>query len=320
MDTVDAQSLKASKKTGKSNREVVEKFELMSRPIYLIYCYPRSGGTLMNKYLAKDDNLVVLSEVHPVHNRKGGLHSVKAQMRKWYNVELVSQDYVAQILEAKLWCDQNNKLLVVRDWTYIDFAKSHLNDYAPPLASTNLELLREHASVRQLAFVRDGIDVFLSIGGDIEDFSTAYGEYVQFIKKNNIEIHKYEEFVSNSDRALKRIYATLEQPQLQAHGINLLETSNITGDTSLSRGNTNVSVVKIKRRYAAYWKRKRIDRNIRLCEANKYLGYSMCYSSREIEPFLDWIWFEFRTFPKNLRSWKHNVARSTKFRIKKIIG
>lgn len=273
----------------------------------------------MNKHLAKDDKLVVLSEVHPIHNRKGGLHSVKAQMQKWYGVELLSRDYVDQILEAKSWCDEHDRVLVLRDWTYIDFAKSHLNDYAPPLGSTNLSLLRPRAEVRPLAFVRDGIDVLLSFGGNIEEFALAYSAYARFIVSNNVGVHKYEDFVCDTNAALKRLYTTLGQPAFHAHDIDLVENDKVTGDTSLSRGNTNKTVVQIKRRYAGYSKRRRIDGNTRLSEANRLFGYSGKYGSREIEPFKDWIQFELQTLPRNLRSWKSNAMRAAKFRVKGLL-
>ena len=157
--------------------------ENKKRKIAYIFCYARSGGTLLNRFLSNIDDLVILSEAHNINfNRpNAGMMSIKNQVKKWYGIEIESNNYLDAIDEIADWCEGNGKILVLRDWPYIDFARSNLNNYGPSKFSLNYELLSSRFDLSMAAFVRDGIDVFLSSKHDVNQFSEEYLDYVKYL-------------------------------------------------------------------------------------------------------------------------------------------
>ena len=257
--------------------------------ISLIFCYARSGGTLLNKHLIKYDELVVLSEAHPIHHEKGGIHSIKEQLREWYGIKTKSNNYLEIILEAKKWCDENNKYLVIRDWSYIDFAKSYLNDNSPPNVSTNVKLLEEKFELNKIAFIRDGIDVYLSQGKPIKEFSNEYLRYVKYLKKIKIPMFRYEDFIDNSEFVISSIFKELKIDDIKGAVLTEVVNENVVGDVHFSRGNRSDKLVKLKRRYASFLKRRRILLNEKLKEANQIMKYSNSYYSKELEGLFEYL-------------------------------
>lgn len=289
---------------------------MTNKSIYFIFCYARSGGTFFNRYLTNFDEFVILSEAHPIHNRKGGIHSVKEQMKKWYEVDIKADDYIDQIDEAKQWCDENDKYLVIRDWSYIDFAKSYLNDFNPPKNSTNMNLLESKYEVKKIAYVRDAIDVYLSQGQNIKSFSKEYLDFVKYIKEQNIEIFKYEDFVDNPQKEFELICKALDLPKFEKIVKNDVSSQKVIGDINVSRGNQSGKIVKLKRRYAGYFKRKAINTNDELIETNKMLDYPTNYDSKESEEFIKYLKFEIKIFPQKIITFIYVQLRNLKRKFK----
>jgi hypothetical protein len=266
---------------------------MSNKKISLILCYARSGGTLLNRHLVKSDNLVVLSEAHPIHHKKGGVHSLKEQLNRWYGIKIESNNYLDCIIEAKTWCDENDKHLVIRDWSYIDFSKSYLNDNKPIGESANIQLLESAGlEYNKISFVRDGIDVYLSQNKSIEEFSKEYLGFVKYLKNLNCKIFKYEVFVENMDNELASIFNELDIGSFNfLKNDNTLLTKNVVGDTSISRGNGADKPIALKRRFSSMRKKLKINSNKSLIESNFILSYSVNYSSRESEIFYDYFKF-----------------------------
>ncbi|WP_152184257.1 hypothetical protein [Sulfurimonas indica] len=266
----------------------------MNNSIAFIFCYARSGGTFLNRFLSNIDSLVVLSEVHPIHNKKGGIYSVKEQAKEWYGIDVKSEDYLEQIKEVKRWCDENNKHLVIRDWSYIDFTKSYLNNNKPIYQSTNLLLLEKCFNVNKIAFIRDAIDICLSQNLKPSDFSFDYLQFTQYIVKNNIKFFKYESFRDNPLDVYNKIALELKIPLLNSLKADMFASQNVVGDLNLSRGNVSTDVVKLKRRYASKNLQKLINDDKYLNNANKLFGYSSIYESIDSEVFREFIIFKIR--------------------------
>jgi len=181
---------------------------LVAAPIFFIFCYARSGGTLLNRCLSNIDNLIVLSEVHPINDvvdRGTPSVSVAWQVKKWYDINLHGTGYLEQIRELKEWCDNHGKYLVVRDWSFIDFTPNPLNNYQPSRKPSGFILLEKNFCVKSVAFVRDGVDVALSQGNSIKVFADAYLDYINFLVNQQVEIFKYESFCDNPDVTFRSI-------------------------------------------------------------------------------------------------------------------
>lgn len=274
---------------------------MKTRPIYLIFCYARSGGTFLNRYLANYDEFVILSEAHPIHNEKGGIHSVKMQMKKWYGVDITADNYVDQIIEAKNWCDINNKYLLIRDWSYIDYAESILNSFKPSTTPTNLELLKSYFEVNNVAFVRDGIDVYLSQGKNLKVFSKEYFDFANYLSSEAIDQVKYEDFVDSPDEGFHALCNILGLPSIAIEDCNDVFSNNVIGDINLSRGNQSHKVMKLKRRYAGFFNKKAINNETNLINANLLMNYPTIYESKETEGPVSHFTFQSKFFINKLK-------------------
>jgi len=263
-------------------------------PIIFLFCFARSGGTMLNRCLSNIDELVVLSEVHPINDvvDRGTLSvSIAWQAQKWYGINIKSTGYVDQIYELKNWCDNHGKYLVIRDWSYIDYAAHSVNQNNPSNKSSGFLLLKKHFEVRSFAFVRDAIDVGLSCG--LDHRTAAYKQFIGYLIDQNIPIFKYEDFCSHPDATLRAIGETLNIAT-SSTWLAIPTSCNITGDTSVSRGNVRTSVVKMRRKYVSVSIRGEINQNTNIAEANRLLGYPLKYESVERESFFEDFSFRLR--------------------------
>ena len=70
----------------------------------LMFCFLRSGGTLLNRCLGCLPNTIVLSEVNPLGGGTGAAVQATTpfeQARKWYGIELKSSDFTRAILYSR---------------------------------------------------------------------------------------------------------------------------------------------------------------------------------------------------------------------------
>lgn len=145
---------------------------LSSQPIRLLHHLARSGGTLISRCLASMQGVTLLSEINPA----GTQHfNPMVQARNWH--DLVTDEEVRRYCESEDFDFQSamrlirdrchakdNRVLVLRDWSHIDFIGFPFNQ-RPTLqfelrnALTNAD----EDGVRSVASVRHPIDQYLSM-------------------------------------------------------------------------------------------------------------------------------------------------------------
>ena len=283
---------------------------MSEKKISLILCYARSGGTLLNKYLASIKNLVVLSESHPIHDKKGGIFSIKNQAKNWYGIKISSDEYFQQIIDIKKWCDENNKHLILRDWSYIDFNKSYLNNNLPLMASKNISLLKENnIEFNKIGFIRDGIDVYLSQDKNIKIFSKQYFKFLKYLKNNKIKVFKFEDFLINPSEQISKILKELNiDSKFNLDDVDFRRASrNVVGDTVFSRGNILGHTKQLKRRHVWWFKKHNINREIDLIDANSLFDYPTNYNSKETETLIEYSIFLLKLFLNYFRRIKQKL-------------
>lgn len=255
----------------------------MKRPVIII-CYARSGGTILNKCLSSFTNTVVMSEVHPLGGgtgKKGAkvLNNIKDQAREWYGINLQSSTFSDMASELNAYCLEREEYLIIRDWSIVDFE---------PLPENNLEPLNAFSTLRELAhlnpivigFVRDSIDVWISRGQpDIDDFFTAYNNYILALKDLNIPIFSYDDFTKNPQMVLRQMCDAIELPFQ-----DVLETAisydKVNGDIqkgSNSRGQKMSSIRPMKRQIIPLEKIKRLNSSGLMKRVNSELNYGTNY-------------------------------------------
>ena len=107
------------------------------KTIRLIHNLPRSGGTIISKCLGAQQDVILLSEIHPegiLISKKMGVRSSSFdpifQSQVWNN--LFEKDEYEKISNSHLKFEEKidlilerteliNKKLIIRDWAFVDF-------------------------------------------------------------------------------------------------------------------------------------------------------------------------------------------------------
>ena len=152
----------------------------------------------------------MLSEVNPLGGgwgkEKEQSHTTpSAQAKYWYGLEIKKGTYLDEIEQIYKYCRNNGLYLLIRDWSYINFNKNEFYQITdPPDELLNLKVLSDLFDVSSFAFVRDAIDVMLSMGYS-ENKSLSYYKYIKQIEKNKIPYFRYEDFCQNPQQTVKEI-------------------------------------------------------------------------------------------------------------------
>lgn len=251
----------------------------MTDHVNIMLCYARSGGTVLNQCLGLLPNVVVLSELNPLGGGWGvegekSLMTVKDQAKGWYGIDLKNEDFADSVIELNSKCEH----LIIRDWSFVNFWPHPKNSKNPPDSLLILDELEGKCELRVFAFVRNSIDVFLSRGGNLVDFASAYLKYVQQLKDRNIQIFYYEEFCISPKNVLMSIcdYCGLEYKDTTEDYMNF---KNVHGDVQhSSRGIEQGKIASLPRIELDVDNIEFIINNCSdLMEANRLLGYPTSY-------------------------------------------
>ena len=243
-------------------------------------CYARSGGTLLNKILASSDKSVVMSEVSVIDGGGWGsddlLRTVKRQAKSWYGYNLVHDDFYKSVVELNQAVGQDKKLLILRDWTYINYPVYGEN---PEVFSNELQVkkLDSHIkNVKYFALVRNAIDVWLSMDcPNINRFGKSYLKYISDLHQHNIKMFKYEQLVDDPDTVIKTL-SNLLSLDLTYH--DFWKVENINGDNQTkSRGGDLKRIEKLPRKEIDILNLIRLSRCDEIKKANLIMGYSPNY-------------------------------------------
>lgn len=270
--------------------------------IIVMICFARSGGSILNQCLGSLPNVVMMSEVNPLGGGAGkgqiSYQTIKSQAKNWYSIDLKSDgnNFVASALELEKICEKNNRQLIIRDWSYINFMPDKENNYNPPQRLLILESLKGKCKLIPFAFVRDAIDVWISccklisiMKYDLEKFFGYYLNYIKAIIDANIPIFKYEDFTLDPGNIIKNIcsYSGL---QYSSSYNNFNKFDKINGDVQFgnsSRGIRQNNIKPLLRRIIPRDKIMAINQCAEIIEANSLLGYPPLYESKEAEKFFE---------------------------------
>ncbi|QQS61471.1 MAG: hypothetical protein IPN70_00855 [Candidatus Moraniibacteriota bacterium] len=213
-----------------------------SKPIVVMMAYARSGGTLLNRCIASIPNTFVLSEVSIEALCPSSCSTIKEQSKEWYGLELKSEGFIENITEIYEYCISKNLTLVVRDWTFGSFVPSRYNNFKPSKSLATLDALFKFFPVIPIAFVRNAIDVWLSLNASPRTF---YDKNLDFLYElttslvgKEVMIFKYENFCNNPIQEMKKICGHIGINYSDLF-LNYADFKNVTGDIDLpghSRG------------------------------------------------------------------------------------
>jgi hypothetical protein len=257
----------------------------MKNDIIVFICYARSGGTLFNKVLNGLSDYVVLSEISPqVGVERDALHhglvrlTPSWQMRNWHGLELQDDTFSGQIQEVERYCKDVNKVLVIRDWSYINFNfDDKLPGHVPSKSFEMIDLLKNEYNVKIVGLVRNTVDVWISMGRpNMAKFVKAYGGFIEKLNSINARVIKFEDFTSNPAEVLKSISSVLNFFN-EISNVDLLNEKHVNGDVlvvdSYRKGDKR-NIVRMSRKPIYPW--EFINFNIwkdKIDKINKVNGY-----------------------------------------------
>tara|TARA_B100000683_G_scaffold49807_1_gene47203 strand:- start:1324 stop:2139 length:816 start_codon:yes stop_codon:yes gene_type:complete len=213
--------------------------------IRTIHHFAATGGTLMSKCIAAQQNVVLLSEVHP-DVFTGVKYDPTAMVQQFHaHTNLLSVDHCKLMFQVQLevmadLCKRNDLDLVLRDHTHVDF---FFRDY---VGTPVKDYSAEKHQVKSLVTVRHPVESFLSAKKQgwtkcIQDSFDEYCKrYIQFLNcYNGCSLYYYEEFCLYPQQVMQMICAELElryNPDFMDTFANIV----LTGDSG--RRNSTISL------------------------------------------------------------------------------
>lgn len=221
--------------------------------LIIIVGFARCGVTLVNRYLASDKQLVCLAEINSCYVCPTEPNTVRNQLCDWYTTSIEESSTMDELKSAFEFCNSSNKTLVVRDWSFGSFVPLKYNNFDPTRTLNTLDDIKANLAteVSTIAFVRNPVDVWLSMNNSVKTFHDkrleGYSAFVDDILQREIPIIKYEDFCDNKDMVLSDIYKIIgrEMPN------DLTLSSNVIGDInypSSSRGASENNTCMFERR------------------------------------------------------------------------
>lgn len=253
--------------------------------------YARSGGTLLTKILNSNAEINVFSEINNIasvdaNNKLATINdALISQSQKWHGFLPEGRNFIEILNSIIKINEERNVITIVRDWSFVQFEDRHFNNNSPPMSFQFLEILNQNFDVMPFAFVRDGIDVYLSRKNiDINKFEKSYTNFLEKIISAKFRVFKYEDLVSDKSKFLKEFSKFLDVKNIY----DLINLSNYpsTGDSQLgirSRGQRENSIVKLPRKLCSLSKIKEINNATLLLKWNRKLGYQLGYWNGNIQ-------------------------------------
>jgi len=212
-----------------------------ARPrIRILHQLARSGGTVICRCLASMENVVLLSEIHPLGGR---MFNPLQQAREWYGLldtaecESAVRDrwsFTATIALIAQRCTEQDKYLVLRDWSHLDYIGIPFTQ--AQYRSALYESLQHDFDMLRFATVRHPLDQWLSLTKNpLFAERLGPGKYLKGVRRfaemaNATGFLRYEDFTESSDTALIGLCAALQLPFDGSYSERWVSYRNITGD------------------------------------------------------------------------------------------
>jgi hypothetical protein len=200
----------------------------MMKKISIIHTMAKSGGTVVCKCLGPMDGVAMLSEIHPkgpyfvrgaFNENMSYQFSPLVQAAQWFGFGSLSDinkgivfggdnEFVGSINQIVTYAEQQNKRIVIRDWSHIDVIGK---PFCPPIREDSLgKLLKPHFEVDECALLRHPLKQWLSMQSrdaykttSLNEYLSGYLAYLKIYK--DIPWVKYEEVVENPNEMLGKI-------------------------------------------------------------------------------------------------------------------
>ena len=211
--------------------------------IRVLHHMARSGGTVISKCLATMDNVVLLSEIHPV---SANMFNPLQQAHEWYGLfneqdiqrlQHGKTNFVEGILLIHERCVGQGKTLVLRDWTHLDFIGVPFIPN-PSYRLSLVDILKQKRSVINTATVRHPVTQWLSTSRlavmqekiTLDLFLSGYRKFAEHCV--DIGFIRYEDFTREPEHELTTLCERLDIKYDDGWRDRWWSYDKITGDSS----------------------------------------------------------------------------------------
>ncbi len=223
----------------------------MSIKNLIVVGYARSGLTILNRYLAGDQRLICLSEVNSRYLCPTLPNDLRVQLKEWYDITLDSNNFTGQVSEILENYTNQNRRLVIRDWSFGSFVPLRYNNLSPSNTLNTIDDIKTCSNEFEVVCImRNPLDVWLSMNSSKKTFHDKELKYLlNFTKdvvRRKIKILKYEDFVADPENILDKLYGLIDMKRPE----NLTLSNKVIGDSNYpesSRGahlNTAITLPK----------------------------------------------------------------------------
>ncbi|MEW5975383.1 MAG: sulfotransferase family protein [Acidobacteriota bacterium] len=253
----------------------------------VLYCFARSGGTLINRCLGCIPGNLVLSEVNP----QSAVLPIENQARDW--LSLISPDEYEEFSKQPyglkiriLWerAQKQNHALIIRDWPTLNFLENAYCGYFCPsgILEQEVYLARHRIPMRRVVVTRRAAAVYESMTRsfdhlrslDVEVFGAAYLAYAKSVA--GFPIFHFEEFCANPFEVFRRLGSELGSYFAETFASDFKDFDRCTGDNRLlspSRAGKSEVIVRLSENEdSPQWRAAQGEPNCR--EADSILGYA----------------------------------------------
>ena len=217
----------------------------MNYEISVFYCFPRSGGTLINQCLLCAPENVVLSEVNPARS----VIEPEVQAADWFGLlsqkeaaQLRGRTYIERIEAIAHQARKHSHRLCLRDWVGVNFLPDTTKWSPAPSSVLEQKLYLERAGfrLREARVLRRSATLYSSLQAKIaacatlsEDaFAGAYRTYLE-ATAHAPTVH-LETFTRAPRAELERLCKALEMAMPEDFESRFHLMQHVTGNTTLS--------------------------------------------------------------------------------------
>lgn len=191
---------------------------MTKRRLRILSNLARAGGTLISKCIGSMDDIVLLSEIHPLDRQ---FYNPLVQAQSWYGLlrpeEIQGKqfEFVDAIRLIEQRCRACGKTLVIRDWAHLDFIGVPFISH-PACRLLLTERLAQEFSIVQYAVTRHPVDQWLSTARldimrgqlSFEDFLAGYRHFAEQCVRTGFI--RYEDFTREPVKEMRKLCGHLK--------------------------------------------------------------------------------------------------------------
>lgn len=221
--------------------------------VRILHHLARTGGVIISRCLGSMRDVVLLSEIHPKGTQKYNPLTQAHLWRDLFQTEEIRQlasrpmSFPAAIGLIEARATAGGRMLVIRDWSHLDFTGVPFIP-TPPMTSALVESLAPHFELVRTATVRHPIDQWLSLTRfdeiqkvlDLTMFLHGCRAFAEMAVQ--IGFVRYEDFARAPDPALETLCERLALPFDPGYRERWFRYDRITGDPSRGSGEVRIAL------------------------------------------------------------------------------